>query len=147
MLFAQPLVRVAQLRTTDIILTPDAAVITFAAEPVPVPQPFATLLVDHLNARLNQRGANTDSEWLFPSNGPGRHLHEGTIMQRLRALGINLLGARNRAIRDLVTEVPAPVIANLLDYGNRRLVHAPDFSTPRRMQSQSVSWSRLPDKV
>lgn len=37
-------------------------------------------------------------------------------MIRLRHLGVNLLGARNRALTDLVTEVPPPVVADALGY-------------------------------
>lgn len=35
---------------------------------------------------------------------------------RLRHLGINLLGARNSAIQNLVAEVPPPLVAELLGY-------------------------------
>jgi hypothetical protein len=35
---------------------------------------------------------------------------------RLRWLGINLLGARNSALDNLVAEVPPPLIAELLGY-------------------------------
>ena len=37
-------------------------------------------------------------------------------MDRLRSLGINLMGARNAALRDLVTQVPPPVLATMLGY-------------------------------
>jgi 5,10-methenyltetrahydromethanopterin hydrogenase len=40
-------------------------------------------------------------------------------MDRLRYLGINLLGARNGSIRDLVSEVPATVVARLLGYSDQ----------------------------
>jgi hypothetical protein len=40
-------------------------------------------------------------------------------MLRLRVLGINLLGARNRAISDLVTEVPPPLVADALGYSHQ----------------------------
>lgn len=41
------------------------------------------------------------------------------MMIRLRDLGVNLLGARNRTITDLVTEVPAPVLADALGYSHQ----------------------------
>ncbi|WP_456694733.1 hypothetical protein [Aeromicrobium sp. P5_D10] len=37
-------------------------------------------------------------------------------MDRLRQLGINLLGARNRAIGELVLEVPPSLVAEALAY-------------------------------
>ena len=67
----------------------------------------SSLVRAHLAARPNLRtGAGPDSLWLFPSTFAGRHLHPNTVMDRLRDLGVNLLGARNRAIGELVLECP-----------------------------------------
>lgn len=46
----------------------------------------------------------------------GKHLDPQSIMLRPRKLGINLLGARNAAIQNLVAEVPPPLVAELLGY-------------------------------
>jgi hypothetical protein len=40
-------------------------------------------------------------------------------MSRLRELGVNLLAARNAALRELVQEVPAPVVATMLGYSHQ----------------------------
>lgn len=40
-------------------------------------------------------------------------------MQRLRALGINLQGARNTALQTLVSEIPAPLVAEMLGYSDK----------------------------
>jgi hypothetical protein len=45
-----------------------------------------------------------------------KHLDAQSIMMRLRWLGINLLGARNSALGNLVAEVPPPLGAELLGY-------------------------------
>ncbi|MCH6472530.1 hypothetical protein [Sinomonas terrae] len=37
-------------------------------------------------------------------------------MDRLRSLGIDLQGARNRALDDLVTQMPPSVVADALGY-------------------------------
>jgi hypothetical protein len=39
-------------------------------------------------------------------------------MTGVRELGINLLAARNAALRELVTQAPAPVVAAMLGYSN-----------------------------
>lgn len=72
----------------------------------------------HLNSRPNLRttGGSIESPWLFPGSRAGKHLDPQSIMLRLRALGINLLGARNAAIQNLVAEVPPPLVAELLGY-------------------------------
>ncbi|MDR6910955.1 hypothetical protein J2W54_002908 [Rhodococcus fascians] len=58
----------------------------------------------------------TDTGWLFPSIRTGRHLHPNTMMDRIRSLGINLLGARTASLRTLVTQVPPPLAAEMLGY-------------------------------
>jgi hypothetical protein len=57
-------------------------------------------------AHITGRNSGPARPWLFPSTLAGRHLHTNTVMDRLRDLGVNLLGARNRAIGELVLEVP-----------------------------------------
>jgi hypothetical protein len=120
LLYAQPLVRVAALRTEQIEVAPTEIRILLGRESAAIPEPFARLVRDHLAARPNLRTANTDgSPWLFPSTRAGRHLHPNSIMDRLRSLGIDLLGARNAALRDLVRRVPAPIVATQLGYSQQ----------------------------
>lgn len=120
LLYAQPLVKIVALRTTAIVSAPHETRISLGTEPVPVPEPFAGMLQDHLRNRPNLRtaGGMVVSPWLFPGHYPGKHLAPQAVMLRLRHQGINLLGARNSALRSLVTEVPSPVVANLLGYGD-----------------------------
>ena len=87
---------------------------------VNVPDPFAELLRDHLEDLPNPRtGAGPDSPWLSPSTRAGQHLHPNTAMDSLRVRGVNLLGARNRAIGELVLEVPPPLVADVLGYSHQ----------------------------
>ncbi|MDD1478560.1 hypothetical protein [Arthrobacter sp. H16F315] len=118
LLYAQPVVNIAAMKSTDVIITPDGPRLSLSeGDPAPVPEPFASLLLEHLASRPNMRtGSSSGSEWLFPGYRPGRHIHPNTLMQRLREVGINLLGARNASLRGLVTEVPAPLVAEMLGY-------------------------------
>jgi hypothetical protein len=91
--------------------------VTLGQHPTDVPEPFASLIRAHLAARPNLRtGAGTDSPWMFLSTLAGRHLHPNTVMDRLRDLGVNLLGARSRAIGQLVLECPPLLVAEALGY-------------------------------
>ncbi len=102
----------------SIVLTPDELRINLGTEPAPVPEPFASLIREHLTNRPNLRTAagTAETPWLFPSNRAGNHIDPQTIMHRLRDLGINLHGARNSALQHLVKEAPPPIVAELLGY-------------------------------
>lgn len=117
LLYAQPLVRVVTLRTDVIDDAPEGMSITLGTHATDVPEPFASLLRQHISARPNLRtGTGADSPWIFPGSRAGTHLHPNTVMDRLRSLGVNLLGARNRAIGELVLECPPSLVADALGY-------------------------------
>jgi hypothetical protein len=101
-----------------------------------VPEPFASMLKDHLRNRPNLRttGGMADTPWLFPGQYPGKHMDTQTMMFTLRDLGINLFGARNSALRNLVAEIPPPVVAQLLGYSNNCAQH--------QAQLAAQPWSR-----
>ena len=71
-------------------------------------------------------GGMIATPWLFPGYRPGKHLDAQSIMMRLRWLGINLLGARNSALGNLVAEVRPPPCGRT---ARRQL---PSHPTPRR---------------
>lgn len=119
LLYAQPLTRIAGLRVTDVIDDPSGLRLRLGSDVAPVPEPFGALLRRHLDARPNLRHTNRDTVWLFPGTTPGRHVTADHVMNRVRRLGINLLGARNTALRDLVIQAPAPVVAAMLGYSNQ----------------------------
>jgi hypothetical protein len=82
-----------------------------------VPEPFADLVRRQLHARPNMMTAsNQGSTWLFPGYRPGQPLHSSYLMRKLRDSGIHLLGARNAALRELVLEMPPPIVADALGY-------------------------------
>jgi integrase len=120
LLYAQPLVRIARLTTTQVFPSPTVTFIRFggtSTDKTFVPEPFAALLRQHLTARPNTQTVNTTGNpWLFPGQRAGRHLTADVVARRLRHIGINLLGARNRSLRELVRQVPAPIVAAQLGF-------------------------------
>lgn len=121
LLYAQPLTKIAALQCTAISQADGETLIALGKQPIPVPEPFASQLNYHLRHRPNLRttGGAVGTPWLFPSSRPGRHLDPQTIMHRLRWLGINTLGSRNTALKELVAQVPAPLVAEMLGYSNQ----------------------------
>jgi hypothetical protein len=121
LLYAQPLTKIAALQATAVTRVDGETRIALGREPIPVPEPFASQLNYHLHHRPNLRtaGGAIGTPWLFPSCRPGQHLDPQTIMHRLRWLGINLLGSRNTALQELVSEIPAPLVADMLGYSDQ----------------------------
>jgi hypothetical protein len=136
LLYAQPLTKIAALQTTGIVQTDGETRIALGIEPIPVPEPFASQLNHHRHNRPNLRtaGGAIGTPWLFPSVRPGRHLEPQAIMHRLRLLGINLLGSRNTALQELVSEIPAPLVAEMLGYS--------DQVTQKHAAEAGTTWSR-----
>ena len=122
LLYAQPLVKVAAIPMSKVLVAPDGLSLELGVTASPVPEPFAELLKRHITDRPNRRTVGADNPWLFPGYRPGEHLHPNTLMDRLRRLGMDLLGARNTALRELVTQVPPPVVAEMLGYSDQ-VVH------------------------
>jgi hypothetical protein len=136
LLYAQPVAKIVALPTAAIVIAVGETRISLGAEPVPIPEPFASLLKDHLHNRPNLRtaGGLKINPWLFPGHRAGKHLEHHTMMLKLRTLGINLLGARNSALQNLVAEIPPPVVANLLGYSHN--------CTQRHAQLAAQPWAR-----
>jgi hypothetical protein len=138
LLYAQPVVKIAAMKIADVLLTSDGLRLKLGqGDPAPVPEPFASLITEHLTSRPNLRtGSSSGSEWLFPGYRPGQHIHPNTLMLRLREVGIDLRGARNTSLRALVTEVPAPLVAEMLGYSYQ--------VTQKHAAAAAEPWSRYP---
>lgn len=117
LLYGQPLVRIARMRLQQLTATETAITIAFTDDTLTIPPPFDRVIRDHLPALPNQTtSVHRDNQWLFPGRRPGQHLHQSTLMNKLRDAGIDLRGARNASLRALVLELPAPVVADSLNY-------------------------------
>ena len=117
LLYAQPLIRVARLTTDDVIRNDDQVLLRLGEPPTPVPQPFAEVLTRYLDNRLNLNTAGgATNPFLFPGRRTGQPLHTTSLRLRLRNLDLPNLDGRSAAIRQLVLQAPAPVIAGMLGY-------------------------------
>jgi hypothetical protein len=136
LLFAQPATRVVRLTIDDVTRAADGQVFVRFGEPAtPVPEPFATLLLQATAQRDNlQTATNPGARWLFPGRRAGQPLHASHLSQLVRDLGIPALAGRTAALRQLVLQVPAPVVAQALGYHH---------NTATRVATQAgTPWSR-----
>ena len=121
LLYAQPLTRILGLTLDDIRCDDGEVTIRLGDPPAPVPEPFASLLLRHAGQRLNLTTAtNADARWLFPGRRGGQPMTPDTIERRLRRAGIPARGGRSAALRHLVLQAPAPVIATMLGYSHQQ---------------------------
>lgn len=152
LLYGQPLVRVAHMRLQQLHATEAAITISFTDDTLTIPAPFDQIIRDHLAVLPNQTtSAHRTNQWLFPGRRPGQHLHQSTLMNKLRDAGIDLRGARNASLRALVLELPAPVVADSLNYsyqvtdkhrqnaGATYLDYAQRRSTPEHWQPEHMN--------
>ncbi|MFV2085012.1 hypothetical protein [Micromonospora sp. LOL_021] len=129
LLYAQPLTRVHRLTTTDLTDNDGELLIRLGDPPTPVPEPFAELL--HQLAAI---ATDSGTTWLFPGKLPGEPVSYTTIYRRLRTLGFPMRDARVSAIRQLVLQAPAPVVADALGFHEK--------STARQVGNAGATWSR-----
>lgn len=122
LLYAQPVTKIVTLTTSDITRDDGTLLIRLGDPPVPVPEPFASLVTEYISSRTNLGTAtNPGSDLLFPGRRAGQPVHPTTLRLRLNAAGIPNITGRTAALRDLLLEAPAPIVASMLGYNARRI--------------------------
>lgn len=117
LIYGQPLARIARMRLDQLHQAPDQITIRFAKDQLRIPEPFETVVRAHLNDLPNlNTAAHRDNQWLFPGGQPGQHIHQNTLMNLLRDAGVDLRGAKNAALRELVLQMPAPIVSDSFHY-------------------------------
>ncbi|MBM0278076.1 hypothetical protein JM949_23330 [Micromonospora sp. STR1s_6] len=130
LLYAQPLSRIQDLTTADVLDHDGELSIRLGDPPAPVPEPFATLLRQLVDA------AGPPPALLFPGRLAGQPVAYTTLHNRLRALGFPIKEGRVAALRQLVLQAPAPVVADALGFH-------PTTAT-RQVTNAGGTWSRYP---
>ena len=137
LLYAQPVSRLTRLTIDDIHHHDGQTLLRFGDPPSPVPEPFAALLSQLAATRSNMNtAANPAARWLFPGGRPGQPLTPGALLPSLRHLGIPITKARTAALRELILQAPAPVIAQALGYSHT--------TTHRHLADAGGTWNQYP---
>ena len=116
--YAQQLSRITAMTTDQVTRHHDGhTTIRFGADRVTVPEPLAGLIGALIDTRRSHVGVGSPatSRWLFPGHHPGRPLTPAHLGVRLRRLGIPTMAARRAALLHLASQLPAAVLADLLN--------------------------------
>jgi hypothetical protein len=122
LLYAQPASRIVRLTIDDVLRDGDQILIRLGEPPSPVPEALAGILLELVDNRQNLNSAtNPASRWLFPGKRAGQPLHARTLLPLIHQLGIPAQATRVAALRQLVLQAPAPVIADALGYHDKHV--------------------------
>jgi len=117
LLFAQPAARIVRLTIDDVLQDGDNTTLRLGDPPIPVPEPLASLLLAYLADRPHMGTAvNPASRWIFPGRRAGQPMGPVALRDLLRKLGVPTQRGRTAAIRQLVLQMPAPMVAQALGY-------------------------------
>jgi hypothetical protein len=117
LLFGLPVSRITTLQHHDINIDPDGTNwLQMAHHQLPLPAAVAALLRDQ---RDHDTGAailaRDQHRWLFPGGLPGRPARDSLYRTLHAHLPVHLHRARSAALAALATDIPAAVLAHLLD--------------------------------
>lgn len=120
LLFGLPVSRVAALQHDDIHTSLDGVTwLQMTHHRLLLPGAVAALLhaqSDHGTGKaMLARTINNGPRWLFPGGLPGRPARDGLYRALRKHLPVHLRRARSAALAALAAELPAAVLANLLD--------------------------------
>jgi len=117
LLYGQQLSRIAAMTTDQVITRENKVFVRFGRGDVHIPEPLAGRLttLTHQRRRYLGVGSPAGTRWLFPGMQPGRPLTASRLAQRLRRLGIQPQHGRRSAMANLAAQVPAAVLADLLN--------------------------------
>ena len=131
LLYAQPLSRIQRLTRTDLTNIDDQLHLDLGKPASPVPAPIAALL--HQLIDDNERRGHRD-QWPFPGRLTGQHIAYRTLHGALREHGFPLKEARVAALRELVQQAPAPVIADALGYHHTTTTRQSNHASATRIR-------------
>ncbi|ASU79174.1 hypothetical protein CDG81_13740 [Actinopolyspora erythraea] len=130
LLYAQLISRIARMTTHDVITHHDDVLLNLGESPTPAPALLDDLLTEHTTSTE----ANHESNWLFPGRQPGQPLQHRSLGDALRRHEIPIQTGRTSALRHLVLQAPAPVVATMLGFHDKH--------TTRVLTETGGAWNR-----
>jgi hypothetical protein len=96
------------------VLADDSVRIRLGDRPIEMPEPLAALTRELVTARTRSHTYREGQTWLFPGRLAGRPITDTALRDRLARIGIHAKDARNAALFQLATELPAAILARVL---------------------------------
>jgi hypothetical protein len=117
LLFGQQQSRIAAMTTDQVTVRGQDVYLRFGQHELPVPEPLGVLLQTLIRDGKTHVGVGspTHARWLFPGGLPGRPISASRLAERLRTLGISTQAGRRATLVDLAAQLPAAVLADLLN--------------------------------
>ncbi|WP_412538605.1 hypothetical protein R8Z50_22465 [Longispora sp. K20-0274] len=117
LLYGQHISRGSRLRLDQITTTLTTTTLALGAHPIELPALVAALVTTVAANRLGwwAVGRVPNQHWLFPGARAGQPISPATLGRHLREAGIPVRAGRNTALMHLAAELPAVVLAKLLD--------------------------------
>jgi hypothetical protein len=117
LLYGQQLSRIVALTRTQVSSDDDGTRLGLGPTEIRVPEPLGELLTRLASPGRRRRGMGSpvDTPWLFTGLHPGRPLTASRLGERLRRLGIGTIKGRRGALMHLAKQLPAAVLAELLN--------------------------------
>jgi len=114
LLFAQSLTAICRMRNAQVDVRDDRVFVTFDRTPTEMPEPLDRLIQEHMARRGQASYVSWNSPWLFPGGIPGNHLGTENIRKELVARGIKPQASKHAALFQLASELPHPILADVL---------------------------------
>jgi hypothetical protein len=116
LLYAQTAAVISRLTVNHLDADPQRVRLRLGTAPIDLPEPIAELARTVVANRKGHAtiGALAPSSWLFPGGQPGRPISTAQLTHRLNNLGVRPNQARNTALLQLATEIPAAILARTL---------------------------------
>lgn len=128
--YPQPDSRIVRLTIDEVTVT-----VQLGDPPPPLPEPVAELLRAYMQSRQYLPCAGSrNPRWLFPGRQPGQPMKPVSLQVHSRKIGVPPQRGRTSAIRQLVIQATAPVIAKALGYHDKRAA--------RLVTEAGGTWSR-----
>ena len=117
LLYGVPIGKISMLTIDDVTVGEQGMTLQLGAIPAPVPELLSPLFWAHYEKPGGQQTTNTQRYWLFPGVRAGRPRSPNSTLLKLRDdLGIPIQGIRNTTLQDLVSELDATSLSQLLGY-------------------------------